>query len=88
MGDNLMGENIERVTPLCELPNFKHTPPPPPKPFPYWPTEISNEELKRGEVMMELNKWANNDQDIAKRTASTLIVLLAKQFEIELKEIT
>lgn len=74
---------------LSELPDFQYTPPAPEqiKPFPYWPPQVSNEELKRSEVMMELNKWANNDPDIAKRTACTLIVLLAKQFEIDLKEI-
>lgn len=57
------------------------------KPFPYWPPQASNEELMRMEVMMELNKWANNDPELAKRSASTLIVLLSKQFSIDLKEI-
>jgi hypothetical protein len=57
------------------------------KPFPYWPPQVSNEELMRMEVMMELNKWANNDPELAKRSATTLIVLLSKQFSIDLKEI-
>lgn len=58
-----------------------------PKLFPYWPPQPTEEEMKRMEVMMELNKWANNDPDLAQRAASTLIVLLSKQFEIDLKEI-
>lgn len=83
-GKSIMGD--KKIT-LNELPDFQHTPPPPPKPFPYWPPQVSNEELMRMEVMMELNKWANNDPELAKRSASTLIVLLAKQFSIDLKEI-
>jgi hypothetical protein len=80
-----MGDKKEGFIPLNELPDFKYTPgpPPPPKPFPYWPAQPSEEELKRNELMMELNKWANNDQDIAKRTAETLIELLQKQFLIK-----
>jgi hypothetical protein len=53
-----------------------------PKPFPFYPPNPSEDELKRMEVMMELNKWANNDAEIAKRTAETLILLLGKQFGI------
>lgn len=62
----------------------KPSPSPTPKPFPYWPSVASNEEMKRGEVMMELNKWAYNDPFVAKRTAQTLILLLADQFDINL----
>lgn len=58
-----------------------------PKPFPYWPPRASEDELKRMEVMSELNKWGNNDTELAKRSATTLIVLLAKQFQIDLKDI-
>lgn len=57
------------------------------KPFPYYPVEVSTEEMMRNEVMMELNKWAYNDPELAKRTAETMIFLLAKQFSIDLKEI-
>jgi hypothetical protein len=58
--------------------------PPAPNPFPYWPPVASEEEMKRGEIMMELNKWANNDPFVAKRTAETLILLIAEQFNISL----
>lgn len=58
-----------------------------PKPFPYYPPQPSEEEMKRFEVMNELNKWANNDPFIAKRTAETLIILLANQFDINLLKI-
>lgn len=54
------------------------------KPFPYFPAEIPEEELKRNELMMELNKWANNDQEIAQRHAESLIWLLGKQFNMEI----
>lgn len=54
-----------------------------PKPFPYWPPQPTSEEMKRMEVMMELNKWANNDPDLAKRSAETLIFLLGKQFNLD-----
>lgn len=57
---------------------------PPIKPFPYYPNVISEEERKRMEVMMELNKWANNDPFMAKRSAETLILLIANQFQISL----
>jgi hypothetical protein len=67
-----------------DIPDFKETPHPP-KPFPYWPTQPTEEELKRMELMLELNKWANNDDDIAQRTAETLILLLSKQFRIKLQ---
>lgn len=80
-----MGDKKEGFIPLSELPDFKHTPPPPSKPFPYWPPQPSEEELKRNELMMELNKWANNDDDIAQRTAESLILLLSKQFRVKLK---
>jgi hypothetical protein len=56
----------------------------PAKPFPYWPPEVSVEERKRMEVMIELNKWAYNDPFMAKRSAETLIMLLAQQFDIKL----
>lgn len=65
------------------IPDFQHTPPPPLKPFPYWPPQPTEEELKRNELMMEVNKWANNDDDIAQRAAETLILLLQKQFRIK-----
>lgn len=58
-----------------------------PKPFPYWPPQPTDKEMKRMEVMMELNKWANNDPELAKRSAMTMIYLLGKQFGIDLKEI-
>jgi len=54
------------------------------KPFPYYPNTVPVEELKRLEVMMELNKWANNDPFMAKRSAETLILLLSEQFNINL----
>lgn len=80
-----MKDQKEGFIPLNELPDFKHTPLPPPKPFPYYPAVVSEEEMKRNELMMELNKWANNDDDIAQRTAETLILLLSKQFRIKLQ---
>jgi len=61
--------------------------PPPPKPFPYYPNEVPIEELKRMEVMFELNKWANNDPFMAKRSAETLILLLAEQFNVNLLQL-
>jgi hypothetical protein len=83
-----MKETKEGFIPLNELPDFKHTPPPPPpKPFLYYPPQSTEEEMKRMEVMMELNKWANNDPDLAERAAATLIILIAKQFGIELKQV-
>lgn len=57
---------------------------PPIRPFPYYPPVVSEEERKRMEVMIELNKWANNDPFVAKRTAETLILLIAEQFNISL----
>lgn len=54
------------------------------QPFPYWPNVISIEEKKRMEVINELNKWSYNDPFMAKRSAETLILLLADQFEISL----
>lgn len=62
-------------------------PKPAPKPFPYWPPVTSEEEMKRTEVMMELNKWANNDPFMAKRAAETLILLLSDQFDINLVQL-
>lgn len=59
----------------------------PPKPFPYYPAVVSEEEMKRMEVMMELNKWANNDVAIAKRSAETLIMLIAEQFQVDLMKL-
>lgn len=61
--------------------------PPKTRPFPYYPTQVPEDELKRIEVMMELNKWANNDVFIAKRTAETLILLLSDQFNINLVQL-
>lgn len=60
---------------------------PAPRPFPYWPPVCSEEEMKRVEVMNELNKWANNDPFMAKRSAETLIMLIANQFEVDLNKI-
>lgn len=57
------------------------------KPFPYWPQEVPVEELMRMEVMIELNKWANNDPFMAKRSAETLILLLSDQFSINLMQL-
>lgn len=57
---------------------------PPPRPFPYWPPEATIEMKIRNEVMMEVDKWSNNDAEIAKRVAETLILLLSKQFDIKL----
>lgn len=59
----------------------------PPRPFPYWPPTVPIEELKRIELMMELNKWANNDPFMAKRSAETLILVLSEQFDINLLKI-
>lgn len=59
----------------------------PQKPFPYYPAVVSEEELKRMEVMMELNKWVNNDVAIAKRSAETLIMLIAEQFDVDLMKL-
>ncbi len=60
---------------------------PPIKPFPYYPPVVSEEEKKRMEVLMELNKWANNDPFLAKRSAESLILLLADQFDINLLQL-
>lgn len=57
------------------------------KPFPYWPPQASEEEMKRMEVMLELNKWANNDSFMAKRAAETLILLLSDQFSVNLLQL-
>lgn len=57
------------------------------KPFPYYPNTVPIEELKRMEVMIELNKWANNDPFMAKRSAETLILLLSEQFNINLLQL-
>lgn len=54
------------------------------RPFPYYPPAIPIEESKRMEIMMELNKWSHNDQFMATRSAETLILLLAEQFNINL----
>lgn len=77
-----MKDAKEGFVPLNELPDFKHTPDPPPRPFPYYPPSPTEEEMKRLELMMELNKWANNDPEIAQRAAETLILLLGKQFNV------
>lgn len=53
------------------------------KPAPFmisYPPYPSEREVKRMEVMMDLNKWDNNDKRIAKRHAETLIELLQDQF--------
>jgi hypothetical protein len=55
-----------------------------PRPFPYYPTRPTLEMQIRNEAMMDLDKWANNDPEIAKRSAETLILVLAKQFDIKL----
>lgn len=60
---------------------------PPIQPFPFYPDVVPIEEKKRMELMMELNKWANNDPFMAKRAAETLIMLLANQFDINLLKI-
>lgn len=57
------------------------------KPFPYWPATPSEDQLKRNEIMLELDKWNNNDTDLARRSAETLIILLARQFSIDLMKI-
>lgn len=62
-------------------------PPMPPKPFPFYPPIAPVEEMKRMELLMELNKWANNDSTIAKRSAETLILLLVEQFDINLMQL-
>jgi hypothetical protein len=36
---------------------------------------------------MELNKWAVNDPFMAKRSAETLILLLADQFDINIVQL-
>lgn len=72
-------ENIVPLDKIHEILKCK------PKPFPFYPPQSSEEEMKRVEVMMELNKWANNDDDIARRAAETLILLLSKQFQIKLQ---
>ncbi len=61
--------------------------PSPIRPFPYYPPVVSEEEKKRMEVMMELNKWANNDPFMAKRAAETLILLISDQFEINIVQL-
>lgn len=61
---------------------------PPPLPFPFYPPHPPVEEMKRMELIMELNKWANNDDVIAKRTAETLILLITDQFKIDLMQLT
>lgn len=60
---------------------------PAPRPFPYFPPIMSEEEMKRMEVINELNKWANNDPFMAKRSAETLIMLIANQFDVDLNKI-
>lgn len=53
------------------------------KPFPYYPPTPTEREIIRHELMMELHKWDNNNADIAKRTAQSLIILLQEQFDIK-----
>lgn len=55
------------------------------RPFPYWPGTPNREEMKRMELMMEVNKWANNDAEIAKRSAESLIRLVSKQFGLNVR---
>jgi hypothetical protein len=55
---------------------------PAPKPFPFYPTQPSEREMLRMELMMELNKWDNNDPDLARRAAETLKYQLKKQFDL------
>lgn len=56
----------------------------PPKAFPYFPPVPSEDSFIRNELMMDLNKWDNNDKAIAKRCAKSLIELLSDQFGIEI----
>lgn len=60
---------------------------PPSKPFPYWPAQATPEMLIRTELMMELDKWSNNDPFLAKRCAESFILLLADQFNINLVQL-
>lgn len=50
------------------------------KPFPYWPPTPTLEMQKRSELMMDLNKWSNNDEGIAKDIAAALVKVLEEQF--------
>lgn len=59
----------------------------PPKPFPYWPPAPTPEMQIRTELMMELDKWSNNDPFLAKRCAESFILILAQQFNINLLQI-
>jgi hypothetical protein len=61
--------------------------PPIRQPFPFYPPQVPIEQDKRMEVMMELNKWAVNDPFMAKRSAETLILLLADQFDINIVQL-
>lgn len=61
--------------------------PPPIRPFPYYPSPIPVEEMKRMQVMNELNMWASNDTFMAKRAAETLVLLIANQFDINLVQL-
>lgn len=79
MAINLANEGKD--TPRVEIGAIAHTPL---KAFPYWPPQVTLEEMMRTEVMMELNKWANNDPFMAKRAAETLVLLLSNQFDLNL----
>lgn len=59
----------------------------PPKPFPYWPPTPTPEMQLRSELMLELDKWSNNNPFLAKRSAESLILLLAEQFDINLLQL-
>jgi hypothetical protein len=63
------------------------TPPTSSKPFPYWPAQPTPEMQIRSELMMELDKWSNNDPFLAKRCAESFILILAQQFNINLLQI-
>ena len=51
-----------------------------PKPFPFYPTEVTMREKVRVELINQLNMWDNNNPIIARRMAETFIELLQEQF--------
>lgn len=60
----------------------------PPRPFPYWPAQPTPEMQIRQELMLELDKWSNNDPFLAKRCAESFILVLSVQFDINLLKIS
>lgn len=52
-----------------------------------YPTQPTKRQVIRAELMMELDKWDNNDEAIAKRTAMSLIIVLQEQFKIEIQKL-